>query len=115
MGCCMGVLRWLFNTPLNICCVIPFFFLLFFFLRACPFLNIIMLPPFRSSCLVIWHSEYSGKDRYSIPQHNYITLHSYTFFKSVHYLGRTTLYLALTNHHGRYPIHVSFRPNNLPL
>ena len=31
MGCCMGVLRWLFNTPLNICCVIPFFFFFFFF------------------------------------------------------------------------------------
>lgn len=35
MGCCMGVLRWLFNTRLNICYYSRFL--------ARPFLNIIML------------------------------------------------------------------------
>lgn len=35
MGCCMDVLRWLFNTRLNICYYSRFL--------ARPFLNIIML------------------------------------------------------------------------
>lgn len=55
MGCCMVVLKWLFSTRLNIC----------YFYNFCvhALFKYYYATSFRSFCLVIWHSEYSGKNR----------------------------------------------------